>query len=241
MHKIKLISAGGFDGQTPLAEPPTFRQVEGWSEAELAGPAGLFPASLWGQVPAGDPYLVHACVLTTQPIDPQTLFEVRSGSPMNSRVQYVPSVDNTRLTLVRPSDLLRVVTPPQLVVKLELLVESIGGTGELGTRLYQWAETNRRAQDGGVRVARLAQAASLSAWTGTLHLIYDGAAGGNLLLPPRAAVPLDAVLTVTRRAAGLPSLVPAPGDTLAGGLNALTIQRSALVLNNGDQWTWSGT
>lgn len=238
MYKIKLIIRGGFDGQTPVAEAPTFWLREGWNETELTGPAGIFPAHLWGQVPAGDPYLVHACLLTTHPIDPQSSLEVRTGAPMNRRVQYTPTPDNTQLTLVRPSDLLRVVTPPQEVVKLELLVESIGGTNELGSRLYEWA--NVAARPGEVRIARLSQPATLAAWRGVLHLIYDSAAGANLTLPPRQTVPVDAVLTLTRRSGGLPTLIPAAGDSLAGGLGGLTIQRSAIVMNNGDQWTWSG-
>ena len=238
MHKIKLIIRGGFDGQTPVTQAPTFRLVEGWSEAELEAPAGLFPAGLWGQVPAGDPYLVHACMLTTLPIDQQTIFEVQTGAPAQIRTQFTPSVDNTRLTLVRPSDTLKVATPPQNLVKLELLVESIGGTNELGSRLYEWA--NVAARPGEVRIARLSQPATLAAWRGVLHLIYDSAAGANLTLPPRQTVPVDAVLTLTRRSGGLPTLIPAAGDSLAGGLGGLTIQRSAIVMNNGDQWTWSG-
>ena len=240
MYKIKLIIRGGFDGQTPIADAPTFRLREGWNETELTGPAGTFPAHLWGQVPAGDPYLVHACLLTTHPIDPQSSLEVRTGAPMNRRVQYTPTPDNTQLTLVRPSDLLRVVTPPQEVVKLELLVESIGGTNELGSRLYQWAQATAEARRTGVRVARFSQAAAITAWTGTMHVLYESAANGNLLLPPRAAVPLDAVLTVTRTSGGIPTVLPAAGEFLAGGLNSLAIQRSTILLNNGEQWTWAG-
>src|SRR5688572_24478634 len=127
MNKIKLIIRGGFDGQTPVTENPTFKLVEGWNEAELTTPAGVLPAGLWGQVPAGDPYMLQACILTTQPLDPQTFIEVRTGAPTQIRAQYTPSADNTRLTLVRPTDELCVFTPPQALVKLELLIESIGG------------------------------------------------------------------------------------------------------------------
>ena len=69
MNKIKLIIRGGFDGQTPVTEKPVFRLVEGWNEAELMTPAGVLPAGLWGHVPAGDPYLLHASMLTTQAIN----------------------------------------------------------------------------------------------------------------------------------------------------------------------------
>src|SRR5690554_6182462 len=113
MNKIKLVIRDGFDGQTPVTQAPNFQLVEGWNEAELVAPAGILPAGLWGQVPAGDPYLLHACILTIQPPDPQTFIEVRTGAPTQIRAQYMPRADNTRLTLVRPSDELRVFTPPQ--------------------------------------------------------------------------------------------------------------------------------
>ena len=111
---------------------------------------------------------------------------------------------------------------------------------ELGSRLHDWSSAVYRTHDKGVRVGHFGQAATLSAWTGTLHLIYDSPDGANITLPPRSIVPLDVILTVTRRAVGLPSIIPAGGDKLAGGLNSLTVQRSAIVMNNGDVWTWSG-
>lgn len=240
MNKIKLIIRGGFDGVTPVAQPPTFRLVEGWNEAELQAPAGIFPAGLWGQVPAGDPYVLHACMLTTQPIDPQTFIEVRTGAPTHIRAQYTPTADNTRLTLVRPSDELRVFTPPQGIVKLELLVESIGGVNELGSRLHEWSDAAFRARDAGVRVAWFTADAALSSWLGTIHVVYDSANNGNITLPARSTVPIDAVLTITRKGAGLPTLLAAAGDSFAGNVVAQAIHRSAIVMNNGNQWTWVG-
>lgn len=241
MHKIKLIFRGELDGQTPVTTPPTFRLVEGWNEAELPTPAGVLPAGLWGQVPAGDPYLVQACMLTTQPIGPQVIFEVRSGAPSHVRAQFTPSADNTRLTLVRPSDEIRLVAPPQALVKLELLIESIGGTNELGSRLHEWADAAYRARDAGVRVAYFGGSALLSAWIGKIHVVYDSAAGGNITLPPRSTVPIDALLTITRKGTGLPTLVAQNGDVFAGGVPTLDVMRSAIVMNNGSQWTWAGT
>jgi hypothetical protein len=238
MNKIKLIIRGSFDGQTPVAQAPTFKLVEGWNEAELAAPAGILPAGLWGQVPAGDPYVLHACILTTQPLDPQTFIEIRTGAPTHVRAQYTPSADNVRLTLVRPSDEIRVFTPPQGIVKLELLVESIGGVNELGSRLYEWSDAVFRARDTGVRVARFTADAALPGWLGMLHVIYDGANPGNITLPTRSIVPLDAVLTVTRKGIGTPTLHVTAGDTFAGGAVAQAIQRSGIVMNNGEQWTW---
>lgn len=242
MHKIKLIIQGaGLDGQTPVDAAPEFRLVEGWMQAELKGPAGILPAGLWGQVPPGDPYLLHASMLSTHPLGPQSFLEVQSGEPVTVRSQYTPTADNTRLVLVRPSDRLRLFTPAAPLVKVELLVESIGGTGELGTRLHDWATAVYQARDVGVRTARFQAPANLSAWIGTMHLIYDSPAAGPITLPPRSLVPTNAVLTITRASGGVPSIVPAAGDSLAGGLAALTVLRSAIMMNNGDQWTWAGT
>lgn len=241
MHKIKLIFRGELDGKTLVEQAPSFRLAEGWREAEIAGPAGLLPAELWGEVPPSDPYLVHAALLTPVPLDAQTFFEVQTGEPVGIRSQYIPTPDNTRVTLVRPSDRLRIVAKAQPILKLELLVESVGGTNELGTRLYEWTSATARARDTGVRVARLTQAASLSAFGGTLHVIYEAQDGAAITLPFRQLIPLDAVLTITRHGPGVPSLVPLPGDTLAGGLNGLQVFRSAIVYNNGEQWTFAGT
>lgn len=239
MNKIKLI-ARDFDGVTLVTQAPTFRLVEGWDEAELEGPAGILPAGLWGKVPAGDPYLLHACLLTTHPIDVQSVVEVRSGAPTQVRAQYMPSADNTRITLVRPSDQIRVFTPPQGLVKLELLVESIGGVNELGSRLHQWATAQAQAQSAGVRVANLTANATLAAWLGLLHIVYDSVNAGSITLPPRAVVPLDATLTISRKGAGVPTLIAAGGDTFAGGLANQTVTRSGIVMNNGTEWTWAG-
>lgn len=238
MNKIKLIIRGSFDGQTPVAQAPTFRLVEGWNEAELTGPAGILPAGLWGQVPAGDPYVLHASVLTVAPITPQTFIEVQTGEPTHVRARYTPSADNMRLTLVRPSDKIRVFTPPQGLVKLELLVESIGGVNELGSRLYEWSDALTRSRDTGVRTLRVEAGLTLPGWLGTMHVIYDSANPGNVTLPPRVLVPLDAVLTVTRRGPGIPTLLAAAGDSFAGGVIAQMIQRSGIIMNNGEQWTW---
>jgi hypothetical protein len=238
MNKIKLIIRGGFDGQTPVTQTPTFRLVEGWNEAELVAPAGILPAGLWGQVPAGDPYILHACLLTEQPIQPQMVIEVRTGAPTQVRAQYTPSADNMRLTLVRPSDQIRVLALEPGMVKLELLVESIGGVNELGSRLYEWSDALVRSRDTGVRVARLSADVALPGWLGTLHVIYDSANPGNITLPPRSLVPLDAVLTVTCKGPGVPTLHAAAGDSFAGGVVAQMIQRSGIIMNNGEQWTW---
>ncbi|MCY1004452.1 hypothetical protein OV079_02480 [Nannocystis pusilla] len=238
MNKLKFVVRGGFDGQTAVQQKPTFTLVEGWKQAEIQGPVGVLPAALWDEVPAGDPYILHACILTVQPIDPQALLEVRTGEPTQVRAHYQPSADNMRLTLVRPSDELRLVTSPQAQVKLELLVESIGGVNELGSRLYQWADSTLKARAAGVRTARFTGAATLPGWLGTFHVIYDSVNPGTLLLPARSVVPLDALLTVTRKGPGMPLLQAAPGDTFAGGAFAQAIQRSGFIVNNGEQWTW---
>ncbi|MCY0994789.1 hypothetical protein OV203_47120 [Nannocystis sp. ILAH1] len=242
MNKIKLVIRGGFDGQTPVTQPPTFRLVEGWNEAELTAPAGILPAGLWGQVPAGDPYLLHANLLTTDIMNAQSSFDVRTGAPMQVRAQFTPYAGNTRLTLVRPSDALRIFTPPQALVKLEMLVESIGGTNELGSRLYQWAEsTISRANSTGVRVAQVMANATLAAWTGVLHVIYNDNVAGSVNLPPLATVPTDAVMTFTRKGGGVPTILPAAGETFGAGVNVQAVTRSGILMNNSEQWVFAGS
>jgi hypothetical protein len=112
MDKIRL-RARAFDGVTVYEETPTFRQVDGWIEASLDTPVGIVPAALWGKVPGGDPYLLHINALTTVPLGPGDLFELQSGPPVQPRVQYRPTPDNTRLVLVRPTDRLRLLIAPQ--------------------------------------------------------------------------------------------------------------------------------
>ena len=70
MNKIRL-RARQFDGATLVQVVPTFRQVDGWTEASLDLPVGIVPAGLWGKVPGGDPYLLHINVLTTDPLHPR--------------------------------------------------------------------------------------------------------------------------------------------------------------------------
>src|SRR5690606_27072186 len=128
------------------------------------GPTGLLPAGLWGQVPACDPYIMNASILTTEPLTAETFIEVQTGEPTHVRARYTPSADNRRFTLVCPSDRLRVFTPPQELVKLELLVESIGGVNELGTRMYQAYDAQLRTRDAGVRMLRITADLTLPAW-----------------------------------------------------------------------------
>src|SRR4028119_411553 len=121
MDKIRL-RARGFDGTTVYEGTPNFRQVDGWIEASLDGPAGIVPASLWGKVPGGDPYLLHVNALTTGWLAAEDFFELQSGPPVQPRVQYRPSPDNTRLVLVRPTDRLRLLIVPQAPeIVIELL------------------------------------------------------------------------------------------------------------------------
>jgi hypothetical protein len=48
-------------------------------------------------------------------------------------------------------------------------------------------------------------------------------------------VPLDAVLTVTRKGTGVPTLAAARGDTIAVNHDAVEqVNRSVTVFNNGD-------
>jgi len=80
----------------------------------------------------------------------------------------------------------------------------------------------------------------IPAWTGQLHIIHDSANPDAVTLPSRGLVPLDAMLTFTRRGAGTPVLTASAGDTLAGGLANFPVTRSVFVINNGDAWAFVG-
>jgi hypothetical protein len=240
MDKIRL-RARAFDGVTVYEETPTFRQVDGWIEASLNVPVGIVPAALWGKVPGGDPYLLHINALTTVPLAPGDLFELQSGPPVQPRVQYRPTPDNTRLVLVRPTDRLRLLIAPQnLEVVVELLVESIGGTNELGSRLHDWAQATAASVAGKVASLTMQGPGGIPAWTGQLHIIHDSANPDAVTLPTRGLVPQDATLTFTRSGAGTPVLTANAGDELAGGLANFPVTRSVFVMNNGDAWAFVG-
>jgi hypothetical protein len=240
MDKIRL-RARQFDGATVYQAVPTFRQVDGWIEASLDAPVGIVPAGLWGKVPGGDPYLLHVNVLTTVPLAPGDLFELQSGPPVQPRVQYRPTPSNTQLVLVRPTDRLRFLIAPQNPdIVIELLVESIGGVNELGSRLSDWARAATSNAVGGVSSLTMQGPGGIPAWTGQLHIIHDSANADAVTLPTRGLVPLDAVLTFTRRGAGTPVLTANAGDTLAGGLVNFPVTRSVFLMNNGDAWAFVG-
>jgi len=239
MDKIRLLYRGGFDGASIAAAPTDFSLVEGWTQGTLVGPVGILPAGLWGKVPAGDPYVAHINVLSTNPLDPGDFFELQSGVPVQPRVQYAPAPSNTRLMLVRPTDRLRFVVQPQNSLVIEFLIESIGGVNELGSRLTDWA-TRAAAGSGGVRSVRVGVPVGLAAWTGLLHVIHDSVNPDVITLPPRALVPLDAVLTVTRKNTGIPTLAAAAGDRIAVGLMVEQVHRSVTLYNNGDEWALTG-
>jgi hypothetical protein len=111
--KAPIITRFGFDGVTIAAAPTDYALVDGWTQGTLTGPAGILPAGLFGKVPAGDPYLAHINVLSPAPLAPGDFFELQSGTPVQPRVQFVPSPDNTRLILVRPTDRLRLFVQAQ--------------------------------------------------------------------------------------------------------------------------------
>ncbi len=240
MNKIRL-RARQFDGATLVQVVPTFRQVDGWSEASLDSPVGIVPAGLWGKVPGGDPYLLHINVLTTDPLAPGDFFELQSAPPVQPRTQYRPTPSNTQLVLVRPTDRLRLLVAPQNPeIVVELLVESIGGVNELGSRLFDWAQATATNTADKVGSLTMQGPGGIPAWAGQLHIIHDSANPDVVGLPTRGLVPLDAMLTVTRRGVGTPVLTPSAGDTLAGGLLNFPVTRSVFVINNGDAWAFVG-
>ncbi|MBA3548577.1 MAG: hypothetical protein H0T76_19000 [Nannocystis sp.] len=239
MNKIKLL-VRQLDGTTFVEQAPEFQLVHGWTQATLPAAAGVLPAGLWGKVPGGDPYLLHVSVLTTGPLAVGDFFELQSGSPSQPRRQYQPTPGNTVLVLVRPTDRLRFVVAGQLEVAVELLVESIGGVNELGSRLFAWAQATQAGEvhkaTSGVVVAPL----QIPAWTGLLHLIHQSPNPDVVTLPPRGLVPLDATLTFTKHGIGTPVLTAGAGDTLSGGLPNIPVTRTVFVMNNGDEWAFVG-
>ncbi len=239
MEKLRLIT-GQLDGVTPVDLAPDFHLVDGWQQATLPAAAGVLPASLWRKVPGGDPYLLHVSVLTTNPLAAGDLFELQSGPPMQPRRQYRPTPGNTMLLLVRPTDRLRLLVAAQAQIAVELLVESIGGVNELGSRLFAWSQAAQATQvqkaTSGIVVAPI----QLPAWTGLLHIIHNSPNPDVVTLPQRALVPLDATLTLTKRGIGTPVLTAAGGDTLSGGMPNFAVTRSVVIMNNGDQWAFVG-
>ncbi|PCC68171.1 hypothetical protein [Nannocystis exedens] len=83
--------------------------------------------------------------------------------------------------------------------------------------------------------------ATLAAWTGVLHVIYNDNAAGSVNLPPLATVPTDAVMTFTRKGGGVPTILPAAGETFGAGVNAQAVTRSGILMNNSEQWVFAGS
>ena len=239
MNKLKLL-ARELDGVTLVDQRPPLQLVDGWRQATLTSPAGILPAGLWGEVPGGDPYLLHINVLTSGPLAAGDFFELRSGPPSQPRRQFQPPPDNTVLLLVRPTDQLRLVVASQQAIAVELLIESIGGVNELGSRLYDWAQATQASRTALVRSATITGATFIPAWTGLWHIIHNSANPDVVTLPPRGLVPLDATLTFTKRGIGTPVLTPSGNDTLSGGLAAFGVTRTVIVRNNGDEWAFVG-
>ena len=239
MNKIKLL-ARELDGTTYVPESPEFQLVDGWRQGNLPSPAGVLPAGLWGTVPGGDPYLLHINVLTTLPLLGGDIFELQTGPPIQSRDRFLPTPNNHQLVLVRPSDRLRLLIAPQPEIKIELLIESIGGVNELGSRLFDWAQAAQAAATPMATSIEIKGPAIVPAWTGVFHLAHTSAGNDIVSLPPRGLVPLDAVMTFTRRGAGTPMLQTVGGDTFAGGVTNFSVTRTIHLRNTGYDWSVVG-
>jgi hypothetical protein len=239
MIKIKLL-ARQLDGETFVEQSPEFALRDGWIEGTLPTPAGVLPAGLWGKVPGGDPYLMHVCVLSKAPLAGGDFFELQSGPPTQPRARHQPRPSGFDLVLVRPTDRLRL-RVAQDTVAIELLIESIGGEGELGSRLFGWARVAQASAATKATSAEITGPAVMPAWEGVFHLIHDSKDPDEVAMPPRGLVPLDAVLTFTRRGVGIPTLRAVVDDSFAGGVQKLAVTRSVVVRNNGSQWAVVGT
>ena len=240
MNKIKL-RARAFDGVTLVDPSPDFQLVDGWQQASLPNPSGVLPAGLWGKVPGGDPYLLHVNVLSEGPLAGGDFFELQSGTPVQPRARFHPSPSNHQIMLVRPSDRLRLLVAEQGDIRVEFLIESIGGVNELGSRLSDWARAAEAAATPRATSAEITGPTVLPAWSGILHVVHNSAAADIVFLPPRGLVPLDAMLTFTRRGAGTPVLTAAVGDTFSGGSPSVAVNRTFHLMNNGHDWTAVGT
>jgi hypothetical protein len=183
--------------------------------------------------------VAHINVLSPASLAPGDFVELQSGPPVQPRVQYAPSPDNTRLVLVRPTDRLRFVVQAQDPIIIELLIESIGGVNELGSRLADWA-AHAAGAGAGARTLTVTAPTVIPAWTGLLHVVHNSINADVITLPPRALVPLDAVLTVTRRGTGVPTIAAAGADRIAVDMMVEQVNRSVTIYNNGDRWALTG-
>ena len=239
MNKIKL-RARAFDGVTLVDQSPDFQLIDGFQQASLPDPSGVLPAGLWGKVPGGDPYLLHINVLSEGPLAGGDFFELQSGTPVQPRARFHPSPSNHQIMLVRPSDRLRLVVAEQGDIRVELLIESIGGVNELGSRLSDWARAAEAAATPRATSAVITGPTGLPAWSGILHVLHTSAAADIVVLPPRGLVPLDALMTFTRCGAGMPVLTASLGDTFSGGSTTFAVNRTIHLMNNGHDWTAVG-
>jgi len=153
----------------------------------------------------------------------------------------LPTPANTQLFLVRPTDRLRLLIAPQPEIKIELLVESIGGVNELGSRLFDWAQVAQAAATPKAVSIEITGGAIVPAWTGVFHLAHNSVVDDVVSLPPRGLVPLDATMTFTRRGVGIPTLHAVVGDSFSGGVTNLAVTRTVHLRNNGYDWSAVGT
>lgn len=57
----------------------------------------------------------------------------------------------------------------------------------------------------------------------------------------QTGTPLNAILTVTRRQNGAPTVAAQAGEKIANGLNNIAVTRAATLMNTGGEWTFVGT
>jgi hypothetical protein len=134
---------------TIAAAPTDFALVDGWTQGTLTGPAGILPAGLFGKVPAGDPYLAHINVLSPNGLGPGDFFELQSGIARAAARAISCPHRATRGWCWCGRPIGCAFVQPQAVLVVELLIESIGGVNELGSRLADWSARAVRRQCGG--------------------------------------------------------------------------------------------
>jgi hypothetical protein len=249
MNKIRL-RARQFDGATLVQVVPTFRQVDGWSEASLDLPVGIVPAGLWGKVPGGDPYL-----LAHQRADGRTRWPAatssscRAGPPVQPRT---PASIPRRQQSSRSCWCVRAIAsvfwwPSRARTSVVELLDREHRRGQRArlAAVRLGPQPPRRPTNPSRRPRLVDDARAprgLPAWSG--HPPYASTTSAepptSLSSRPRGLVPLDALMTFTRCGVGTPVLTPSAGDTLAGGLLNFPVTRSVFVINNGDAWAFVG-
>lgn len=252
MHKVRFKNTipagggGGWDGVTMVNAPAgPFVLTGGFWEAPLPSPAGRMAAGLFTKAPGGDPYVVHVTMYSRVPPTSVDYFAVKTPSG-NYRRLWTPFPGNTRAALVRPDDILEFKYALQGAddAWLELLLEPLADTNEFGPVLLDLLrEEARENLENPTPTGEIIAANNLGLplFAGVLRVTVTAGAAINLVLPDVSAMRLNHLLIVERTAAlGVPTLVPAGGQTIngvAGGTAIAAVNTSVWLRGFGTDWS----